>query len=169
MTLDELLEKYPTMGINIDIKDADQNAAEAVAAAIRRHPNEQRVNVGSFHANTLRHFRRVAPEISTAAVFSEVAGLYFERLLDWLPAARKSGPRLPFTCLQIPMTYRGIPLATRQFIRNSQARGLTMIYWTINDVRRMQKLLNLGIDGLVTDRPDLAQAVFHTLGYKPRN
>jgi len=178
LTLSELFERYPQSGINIDIKDNDTAVADAVATVIERAAHTQWVNVGSFHAQIMRHFRRISPAVSTAATRSEVARLYFgglPRRASTTAAPRASGDSektalnrtaLPYQCLQIPTAYFGIPLAHKPFIRQVQAKRLGIIYWTINDAHRMRELLQLGIDGIVTDRPDIALDVFRTMGWK---
>lgn len=147
LSLSELFQLLPDVFINIDIKDNSEKAALAVAEAIKRAGRENTVNVGSFHANALAHFRLALPQVTTAATQIEVANLYFRR---------QRYAHLPFQYLQIPIRYRGIPLATRRFIQHAQARGIKCVYWTINDTRKMNQLLALGVNGIVTDRVDLA-------------
>jgi glycerophosphoryl diester phosphodiesterase len=175
LTLDELFTRYPQTGINIDIKDNDPAAATAVAEVIERHPQASWVNTGSFHAKCLRHFRRIAPTASTAALQDEVARLYFggmrqrrasSRHADVARAATPADKLLAYRCLQIPVAWYGIPLATDSFIQQVQALGVAMIYWTINDSTAMRTLLQQGVDGIVTDRADLALTVFRNCGWK---
>ena len=64
--LDTLLERYPDTPVNIDIKDADGAAVDAVAASLERRPGTATVTVGSFHERVLRRFRERAPEVPTA-------------------------------------------------------------------------------------------------------
>ncbi len=158
-SLGELFERYPDVHVNIDIKDRSDTAATAVASAIERAGREHSVTVGSFHAATLAHFRQCAPEVATAASQQEVARLYFSR-------SGRKGPGSPqthsFNYLQIPVSWYGLPLARRRFIAKAQDQGLQMVYWTINDVALMTRLASVGVNGIVTDRPDLAQSVLST-------
>ncbi len=148
ITLDELFERFPNTRINVDIKDNSALAANAVARSIERASSQGRVNVGSFHAAALEHFRMRAPEVTTSATQSEVAQLYFF-------GRRKKTP-LPYEYLQIPVSHLGIPLATRSFINSAKCRGINVVYWTINTTEAMQFLLSRGVQGIVTDRVDLA-------------
>lgn len=152
LTLDELFEHYPDVGINIDIKDNDVQAATAVAKVVTRYANSRWTNVGSFNASVIQHFRRCAPNISTAATRQEVARLVFGR------APKKA---LPFQILQIPVAYWGIQLNRKPLIKKVQAAGAQIVYWTINDTNQMQQLLDKGANGVVTDRADLAQSAFN--------
>lgn len=148
ITLDELFEQFPDSRINVDIKDNSARAAQAVANCIEQANSHARVNVGSFHATALGHFRNRAPEVTTAATQSEVAQLYF--------LGRSKTHTLPFQFLQIPVSYFGIPLATPSFIKAARSRGINVVYWTINTTTAMQSLLDRGAHGIVTDRVDLA-------------
>jgi glycerophosphoryl diester phosphodiesterase len=147
ITLDELFARFPDTRINIDIKDNSSLAAHAVARSIAADSRHERVNVGSFHAEALSHFRLREPSVTTAATQREVASLYFRR---------HRTPPVTFQYLQIPLRYCGIPLATRRFIQMARTRGINVVYWTINSIRDMQMLVDRGVDGLVTDRVDLA-------------
>jgi len=147
LTLNELFEYYPTTRINIDIKDNSKDAAIAVAKSIRQAGAESRVNVGSFHANALNHFRLSLPEVTTAASQAEVAKLYFGRAMNRTVA---------FEYLQIPTVYFGLPLASPRFIHFAQMRNISTVFWTINEKEQMQTLIDRGVNGIVTDRVDIA-------------
>ncbi|MFK8079705.1 MAG: glycerophosphodiester phosphodiesterase [Granulosicoccus sp.] len=147
LSLSELFERIPHIPINIDIKDNTAEAALAVAKVIEDSHCIDTVNVGSFHSMALNHFRQRLPEVTTAATQAEVAQLYFKRGLY---------KRADFQYLQIPMNYLGIPLATRSFIRHANSRGIKTVFWTINDVKNMQHLIERNACGLVTDRVDIA-------------
>lgn len=146
-TLDEMFEQFPDTRINIDIKDNTPSAARAVARCIERADRHTIVNVGSFHAATLGHFRQCLPCVTTAATQQEVAQLYFR------PARVK---RVAYEYLQIPASYFGIPLATRRFMAEAKSRGVKVVFWTINAGATMQSLIDRGAHGIVTDRVDLA-------------
>lgn len=147
ITLDELFSLFPATRINIDIKDNTPEAAVAVAQTIENSDKQKLVNVGSFHAAVIDHFRYQSPKVTTAATQGEVAKLYF---------GGKLPQPIPYTYLQIPLSYFAIPLAPRWFIRKAQTLNLQMVYWTINDPNTMKMLIDKGADGLVTDRVDLA-------------
>lgn len=161
LTLHELFELYPTVGINIDIKDTDLEAANAVANVIKSRLSaggrNQWINVGSFHASVIKQFRAKAPEVSTAATRQEVARLVFGSSKRIVPA---------YQFLQIPVAYWGIRLDGDRLINKVHRMNCEVTYWTINDTLNMQKLLKKGCDGVVTDRPDLALMAFEQLGLK---
>ena len=154
-TLDALLERYPDTALSIDIKDAEDAAADAVAACLARRPGTGSVTVGSFHERTLARFRERAPEVDTAASRAEVAALWCGRVL---PGTARAAPR--YRRLQIPPRWWGLSLATRGFIGRAAERGVDCVYWTINDPGAMRELVRRGAAGVVTDRPDLAARAF---------
>lgn len=147
ITLDEMFELFSTSRINIDIKDNTPAAAKAVAKAIDKAGKQALVNVGSFHSQTLEQFRKQAPEITTAATQGEVAKLFFGGVLT---------PPIRYQYLQIPVSYFGIPLTPAWFIDKARQLNVQTVFWTINDVGMMNKLIAKGVNGLVTDRIDLA-------------
>jgi glycerophosphoryl diester phosphodiesterase len=67
--------------------------------------------------------------------------------------------KVPGNCLQIPIYQYGIKLVTKRFVKFVQSLGLKIHVWTINDEDTMQKLINLGVDGIITDRPKLLKDV----------
>jgi len=152
LTLNELFELYPTVGINIDIKDNDPLAAMLVADVINRYDRSHNTTVGSFHSQVVLRFRQIAPNIPTAATRGEVARLYFSR--------SAMAHQRHYRAIQIPVSWKLIPLGTTRFIQQVQSGGTEVCFWTINKPRRIRQLLALGADGIVTDRVDLAKAIF---------
>jgi len=160
ITLDTLFEKYPDTRINIDIKDNHQRAVDETVRLIRHYDRAMLTTVGSFHTKVILSLRRLAPEVRTAALKEEVAQLYFGRLLPGSnPIAHNSSTDKPYQALQIPLRYYGIPLAKKGFINHCRKIGLDLVYWTVNERTEMEELTALGVDGIVTDRPDLAKEV----------
>jgi len=144
--LDALFERYPTVRINIDIKDRDPRAAQRVAETIERADRGDDVTVGSFHTAVLERFRQLAPTVATAAGKSEVVSLYFLR--------HRRRTALPYRFLQIPVRYAGLPLDTPAFIDLARSHAIRSVYWTVNDEATMRRLIARQVDGIVTDRPD---------------
>ena len=155
-SLDALLERYPHVPVNVDIKDPDDAAADAVAACLARRAGGATVTVGSFHGRALARFRERAPDVPTAAGPAEVAAFRFGRSGTGRPGG---APRaVPYRWLQVPPSRFGVPLATRRFIARARALGVGCVYWTIDDPVVMRRLVARGAAGVVTNRPDLAVA-----------
>jgi len=156
LELPELFAAFPNVGINIDIKDAHEEAAIQVAESLRTLNDGRWINVASFHPKIIYAFRALAPEISTAASQWEIANQYFGRLL---PASLRSTSTQPAKgqVLQIPKRWLGLPLHTQAFIQHAQSQNQQVMYWTINDLPSMQKLLARGANGLVSDNVMVAR------------
>ena len=165
LTLEELFASYPAVRINIDIKDNSKDAANELIRLIEQFGRYELTTVGSFYRDVMVYLRNKAPTIRTAAVKEEVAQIYFGRFAGPIkpdcakPVDAKTRPQ-PFEALQIPTSWHGIRLATPAFVRFGQQLGYEMVYWTINDEHTMKRLQSIGVDGVVTDRPDIAHQVF---------
>ena len=150
LTLSELFTQFPKVAINLDIKDAGVQSAEIVAAELRRIHDGRWINVCSFNPKTIRRFRQIAPEYSTAASQSDVARLYFGR---WMPPGvqQNMADRSAGQVLQLPQHWCGLHLGSVDFIKQVQHRERLIMFWTINDESKMKALLDSGANGLVSD------------------
>lgn len=162
---DDLLAAFPHARVNLDVKD--WNSVRSLAAGIERHRAHDRVLVASFSD---RRRRAVLTLLSRPVASS--AGVVTNGLLVLL------GPVLPVAllrrvlrrrlrdvqALQVPVRYAAIPVATPRFIRRAHALGLAVHIWTINEPAEMRRLLDLGVDGIVTDRADLLKQVLQERG-----
>jgi len=150
----ELLEELPDCRFNIDLKAP--GAVEALAALIARTGSHARVCVGSFSSRDLRRFRQLTGgRVATAATPVEVAMFL---ATSWRPVSRLVGRR-PFGALQIPTRRGRLPLVTRSVVRRAHAAGIQVHVWTVDEPAEMDELLDLGVDGLITDRTDLLKDV----------
>src|SRR5215211_1687562 len=162
-TLAQVYEEFPVTSVNIDIKEAQPGAEEAVLR-VMRDAGERSLVVSDDHA-VVRRFRKVSEgRISTGASRLEIGAFYLlSRLrLEWLA-------RPAYDALQVPVDHEGITLVTPRFLEAAHSRGVRMDVWTINDPGEMRRLLDLGVDVIMTDDPgtlaDLLQerrgAAFH--------
>ncbi len=156
-TLDALLEEFPDARINIDPK-ADP-VVEPLARALERHDALDRVCVGSFSDRRLRRLRGLLGDrLCTSA--GPVATAAFRLASLGVPL-----PRGAHDCLQVPVRQSGIPLVDRRFVALAHRRGLKVHVWTIDDPDEMHRLLDLGVDGLMTDRPTVLRDVLRARGH----
>src|SRR5215210_1399867 len=149
-TLVEVLREFPGVAVNIDMKADRPGIEAAVFGALREAGAGGHALVVSSRLGAVRRFRRISGgTISTGAsrwevgVFHLFSRLYLERLL-----------RPAYDALQVPPRYRGIPLVTRRFVEAAHARGVRVDAWTINGADEMRRLLELGVDAIVTDWPE---------------
>jgi glycerophosphoryl diester phosphodiesterase len=149
-TLDQVFEQYPDMPMVIEIKQETPSLADPLCATIRRHAMQARVIIPASSDKAISEFRQACPEVATAASTSEVTAL---TLLNLIGLGGTVSP--DFSALQVPVTSRGIPIVTASFVRTAHARGLDVHVWTINDQAEMEELLAQGVDGIMTDRPEV--------------
>jgi glycerophosphoryl diester phosphodiesterase len=162
--LETALEAFPGLRFNIDAK------AEAVVGPLvriaRRHVD--RVGLASFSDELLARIRAAASEVSTSTGERETAALVALSRLPLRQAARLARARLSAataaTCLQVPLRHRGIPVVTPRLLALAHELGLEVHVWTVDQPGAMDHLLDLGVDGLVTDVPSTALRVLAARG-----
>lgn len=153
-TLAEVLMGFPGAAVNVEIKEDDAAAGPALCNLIRSLNAGQRVMVASFETAPMQAFREACPEVATSATRDEVT-LFF--VLATLRLSAVYTP--PFDALQVPVEQGNITVVTPHFVDAAHSRGVAVEAWTINDAAEMTRLLALGVDGLITDRPDRALSV----------
>jgi glycerophosphoryl diester phosphodiesterase len=148
-TLAEVYEEFPDVRVNVDIKERRAGAEEAVLRVIRRAVAEARTLVASNDHAVVRRFRRASGgRIPTAASRREIAAFYLMSRSRLETLGRPA-----YDALQVPVEHRGIELVTPRFLRAAHSRGVRVDVWTINDPGEMRRLLDLGVDVVMTDRP----------------
>jgi glycerophosphoryl diester phosphodiesterase len=158
-TLAEVYEEFPAASVNIDIKEPQPGAEEAVLRVIQSAEAAERSLVVSDDHAVVRRFRRLSGgRISTGASRLEIATFYASSRLC---LERLVHP--PYDALQVPVDYRGISLVTLRFVVAAHSRGARVDVWTINDPDEMRRLLDLGVDVVMTDRPETLAGVLGEL------
>lgn len=165
-TLAEVLEAFPRVPLNVDVKQETPNMLLSLLDVIMGHAAEDRVLLTSFSARTLAGIRRIGYR-GPIGMSQRDAALFLlgPRWLRWL--TRRGAHRL-----QVPTRYAGFDLATRIYIEKAHGVGLPIDYWVVNDPAEAERLLDLGADGIVTDEPKLLAEVFarhvRTRGFRQR-
>ena len=148
-TLEEVLREFPGVAVNIDIKAGSSGIEAAVLEVIREANALGRVLVVSTLHATVKRFRRISGgHVSTGASRLETGIFYLLGRLHLEVLARPD-----YDALQVPPVHRGIPLVTPRFIAAAHSRGVRVDAWTINLADEMHRLLDLGVDVIMTDRP----------------
>jgi glycerophosphoryl diester phosphodiesterase len=154
-TLAEVYERFPAASVNIDIKEPQQGAEEAVLQIIQNAGAEERSLVVSDDHAVVRRFRRASGgRISTGASRPEITVFYVSSRLRLERLAHPA-----YDALQVPVEYRGISLITPRFVQAAHSRGARVDVWTINDPGEMRRLLDLGVDVIMTDRPETLASI----------
>jgi len=148
-TLEEVLSAFPNMRLNIDIKPEDPTIVPKFAEMLQDYNRLESVLVASFHDSQLKYFRRLCPQVATAAGVQETRSLY---LLNTL----KLGSIYQARAIAFqPPEYQGrLHIVTQRFVRAAHVHNMQVHPWTVNDVDDMRRLLNWRVDGLITDYPD---------------
>lgn len=160
-TLREVLEAFPDVFLNLDIKEtapAVPGYEQALAELLREHGRVDDVIVASFHDVATERFSAFAPEIGTSAGTKAVAEFYFAVAMGTV-----SKSALPLAtrhvALQVPPTYEDTVIVTEEFVTAAHSAGLAVHVWTIDEPDEMRRLIDLGVDGVITDRPSVLAAV----------
>jgi glycerophosphoryl diester phosphodiesterase len=156
-TLEEVLSRFDGddgARFVIEIKQDAPPLAEPLCRALREHGAAARVLVASFRQTTLDDFRRACPEVATSAALSE--GYQFLALFK---AGLGDSYSPAMQALQAPERLRGWQVLTREFVESAHRLNLHVHVWTINDPDDMRRLLDMGVDGIITDYPDRLAAL----------
>ncbi|WP_427893070.1 glycerophosphodiester phosphodiesterase [Kribbella sp. GL6] len=146
--LDELLEHFPDVRFNLDVKA--EGGLEPSAAVLRAANAIDRVCVSSFSQSRVNRMRTLlGPRLCTGYGQWEIA------LIRFLPVALPSRG----ACLQIPEQYGKLHLLTGGLIERAHSRGKQVHVWTVDDADDIRRLLDAGVDGIITDRTDVLRDV----------
>ena len=148
-TMEEVFQAFPDMWINVDIKQSQPEIVRPFADLIRRYDMTDKMMVGSFDGRTVAEFRRECPEVAPAASENEA------RLLYGLSVARLE--RLYWgkaKAMQLPEYEGRIHVITPRFVEAAHRVGTAVHVWTVDEEADMQRMIGLGVDGLMTDYPD---------------
>ena len=160
--LADLLGAWPDVRVNIDVKD--EAAIYPVAEVIERTRAHDRVCVASFSAARRRAtVRRLSRPVATSAATGEIA--------RFVLAARMRRPATAIAeavdCLQVPARQGPLTVVDERTVATAHAAGLPVHVWTVNEADEMRRLLDLQVDGLITDRGDILVQVLAERGMKP--
>jgi glycerophosphoryl diester phosphodiesterase len=156
-TLREVLETFPDMLINIEIKATAPETfpyEDKLAALLAEYGRTDDTIVVSFLDHAVEVFKTLAPEVDTATGTGQ-AGLFWASTQGPAPGA----PSARHQALQVPIVFNGITVVTPEFVQKAHANGLAVHVWTINDRSEMEWLIDIGVDGIMTDRPTLLEQV----------
>lgn len=153
-TLREVLERFPEVRCNIEIKQENPPIEEQVLKTVRECAADERVLIASEKDTVLTRLRPQCGEIPTNLGYGEVAAFF-----AWLQQDCPQGYEPPGQALQIPAQWGELRLVTRASLAAAHRLGLEMHVWTVNEETQMKELLAMGVDGLMSDRPRLLAKV----------
>jgi len=151
-TLEEALTQFPDLHFQIDVK-TDEVAIPALEVITRLNA-EERVCIASFNSDRLQRIRDINPNICLSMGPKEVLRLF-------LASFGLYNKPIQGDCLQIPIYQYGLKLVTKRFVNFVHSRDLKIVVWTINDSKTFKKLIDLKVDGIITDRPKLLTEILN--------
>ncbi|MGH9065364.1 MAG: glycerophosphodiester phosphodiesterase [Acidimicrobiales bacterium] len=160
-TLEEVLVAFPHVLLNLDIKETAPAVApyeERLARALADHGRADDVMVASFHDRALDAFSALAPEVATSAGPAAIAGLW---------QAVHNGQAPPPTrhrAIQVPPAFQGVQLVDEGLVTAAHEAGLAVHVWTVDEAGEMERLVALGVDGIMSDRPSVLARTLAGLG-----
>ena len=150
-TLEEVFIAFPEMPISIEIKQESPSIAQPLCDLIREYERENMTIVPSFSPIAMNEFREACPEVATAGVAPEVTTFfalnYVGLGLAWQPTTES---------FMIPEYQGDLHVITQRFVNQAHQHNVVIYPWTINTAEQMQTMIDLGVDGLITDYPSLA-------------
>ena len=153
-TLEMVLRRFPLACCNIEVKQEDPPIVEEVVRIITGLDAQQRVLLAAEHDSIMQHIRHHAGGIATSFAAGEVADFVARAQAANLRSYRPEGQ-----ALQIPPYFGEIKLITAESVAAAHACGIEIHAWTINERSEMERLLALGVDGIMSDLPGLARVV----------
>ena len=168
VTIEDILDRFMDSPhrLSLEIKnegEAGEISADIMFQEIKNRGMEERIEVGSFHIESIQAFREISGgTIATSGVESEIRKCILIPMLQldrwWLDPGQVS-------ILQIPTEGGGFDLATEGVVNRAHQHGQAVQYWTINDREMMEHLVDIGADGIMTDDPILLRQVISDAGY----
>ena len=147
-TLEEAFQRFPDARFSIEIKQASPPMVEDTLSLIEEYGMSEKVCVGSFHDPVIQEVRRLKPDMCTGAALMEIL------LFTLLPRELLDQISIPAQVFEIPEEEIGIPILTQEFIDRARDRDMEVHVWTINDPADMRRILDMGVQGIITDYPD---------------
>lgn len=155
-TLEEVLQSFPDAMINIEIKQTAPDTEpyeQDLADLLAEHDRSDDTIVVAFQDQSTELFKAFNQEVDTATGTVETAA--------FKGSSMEVGPGSPshHVALQVPITFEGIEVVDEDFVEDAHANGMAVHVWTIGDAETMRWLIDIGVDGIMTDRPTVLEDV----------
>jgi len=153
-TLEEVFTAFPQMHMNIDMKQVDPPLVDRFEALITKYHMEDKVLAAAFQTENVNSFRRLKPDMVMAACQSETIKFLLSLTLGTWRSYKPVG-----RVFQIPEQNGIIKVLTPKFVQAAHALGMRVDVWTVDDEADMRRMIKMGVDGLISDRPDIVKKV----------
>jgi glycerophosphoryl diester phosphodiesterase len=153
VSLEDLLTHFPDARFTIDVKE--QRTIAPLAGLLRKTNSAKRVCIAGMRGGWLAELRRLtSPELTLALSWRELARL----------AARSAPNDARGEFAHVPLRLGRMRVYTDELLARAHGRGIRVIVWTVNESTTMHRLLDRGVDGIITDRPDVLREVLVARG-----
>ncbi|MFX1559142.1 MAG: glycerophosphodiester phosphodiesterase [Promethearchaeota archaeon] len=162
VTLEEAIKRFPDTILNLDIKDRFKDAPNEVARILLENERTEKIMIASFHPKQLKRFRKKAPMIPTSAHPNEIRNFiigYRARAMGMF--VRSIG----YKAFQVPERMGSLQIVTPEFVNAAHDKDIAVHVWTINNRPDMERLLDMGVNGIFTDFPSVLRDVLEDRGY----
>ena len=162
-TLAEVIDAFPTVRLNIEVKQVEPPIVERVVEMLVDRGATERALVATGNDDIMLRLRPscAARNIPTNLAAGEVAD-FVQRVQE----NRLGDYRPPGAALQVPPEWKGVPVITAATVEAAHRLGLEVHAWTINEEEEMERLLALGVDGIMTDIPALGHEIISRYGMR---
>ncbi len=147
-TLEEVLLAFPKAFFNIEIKQSEPPIEQITLETIKTAGLEDRVLLAAENHQVMKRIRTLCGDIPTSLSRAEL-----EEFFTWVQAGCRTAYRPAGKALQIPECYGGKVLVSPQTLQAAGSLGMEVHVWTVNDPQAMKRLLAMGVDGIMSDRP----------------
>ena len=151
--LSEVLRAFPKIGFNIELKGWQPGLERAVLKVLEE-VGPERVLLAAFSHKMMQAIEATNPGCPLGMSMTQVRHFIRASL------TRKSVEHFAGRALQIPLRYRGVPVATPRLVRFARNNGLDVHLWTLNKPRSIKRWLSLDVDGIMTDDPGKMYGIF---------
>ena len=156
-TLREVLARYRDVRVIVEMKVDDPAMGRAVVDEVRRAGAEDRVCAAGYGQASIDAVRASLPGLATSACHPEVHMALYRSWIGW-PVGRP-----PYGAYQVPEKAGLIRVVSPRFVRHAHRAGTRVQVWTVDEEADMRRLLAWGVDGLISNRPDLAVQIRNRL------
>lgn len=160
-TLAEVFEAFSGVPLNIEIKQNAPQIEAQVLAVIDRFSARSQVLLAAEVGEIMERIRVAAPDVPSGTSLEDGA-----EFLDLWAKNRLDDYRPRGIAFQIPPTFMGEPLVTPELVELAHGKGVEVHVWTIDEADEIERLLGLGVDGIMTDRPTVCAEVYRRLGLR---
>ncbi len=149
-TLEEVFQAFPGYPVNLEIKKTETSLAQPLCDLLRKYEMQNKPLIASYHDERMTEFREICPEVATSGSPGEVTKFV---ILNYAFLGGIYSPAA--NALQVPERDSGILIVRPAFISGANRRNMQVHVWTPNTREELQHFIDLGVDGIITDRPDL--------------